>query len=72
MNSTTLTTVLGIGQAVGVTVVDYFTHTSMEGGAMKQPTFWVGLAVAALMGLKAYYTKGIDQPTDKPVEAPKA
>lgn len=70
MNTTRLTTVLGIGQAIGVAVADYLTHTNMEGGALKQPTFWIGLAIAAAMGLKGYFTKGIDvkKPEEKPQE----
>jgi len=67
MTTTTWTTILGITQAIGVAVVDYVTHTNMEGGALKQPTFWVGLVIAAAMGLKGYITKGIETP--KP-EAP--
>ena len=59
MNSTTLTTVLGLGQSTCTAVVDYLLHSPMEGGAIKQPTFWIGLVVAALMGVKAYYTQGI-------------
>jgi len=62
VTTTTWTTILGITQAVGVAVVDYITHTTMEGGALKQPTFWVGLVIAAAMGLKGYITKGIDTP----------
>lgn len=58
MNSTTLTTVLGLVQGVGTAVVDYLVHNPMEGGAMKQPTFWVGLVIAIAMGLKAYFTQG--------------
>lgn len=59
MNTTKWTTILGIVQAVGVSVVDYFTHTNMDGGAMAQPTFWIGLVIAASMGLKGYFTQGI-------------
>ena len=67
MNSTTTTTVLGIVQAVGTATIDYFVHTPMDGGAMKQPTYWLGLIVAAVMGLKAYYTQGIQQPAPTPL-----
>ena len=72
MNTTKLTTVIGIGQAIGVAVVDYLTHTNMEGGALKQPTFWIGLAIAAAMGLKGYFTQGIDvkKPEENPEEKP--
>lgn len=62
MSTTTWTTILGITQAIGVAVVDYVTHTTMEGGALKQPTFWIGLVIAAAMGLKGYITKGIETP----------
>ncbi len=70
MNSTTLTTVLGIVQSVGTAVVDYFVHTNMDGGAMKQPTFWIGLLIAAAMGLKAYYTQGTPQAGNEVVTKP--
>lgn len=71
MNTTKLTTWLGLAQAVGVGIVDYLTHTNMEGGALKQPTFWVGLVIAAAMGVKGYLTQGIEakKPEEvKPVE----
>lgn len=67
MNSTTMTTVLGIAQAVGAEVVNYIVHNNMDGGAWSQPTHWIGLIVAALMGAKAYYTQGIPQPTPAPL-----
>ena len=70
MTTTTWTTILGITQAIGVAVVDYVTHTTMEGGALKQPTFWIGLVIAAAMGLKGYITKGIETPkTEATTEA---
>lgn len=76
MNSTTLTTIIGIGQAIGLSVADYLAHTSIEGGAMKQPTFWILLIVAALMGLKGYYTQGVAKPaspaTTSPSQQPEA
>jgi hypothetical protein len=58
MSSTTWTTILGIVQAVGVSLVDFFAHTNMEGGAFQQPTFWIGLIIAAAMGVKGYFTQG--------------
>lgn len=61
MNATRLTTILGVVQAVGVGVADYLMHTSMEGGALKQPTYWIGLIVAAAMGLKGYFTQGTEK-----------
>lgn len=61
MDSTKLTTVLGMVQAIGVAVVDFISHTNMEGGVWSQPTFYIGLVIAAAMGLKGFYTKGIDK-----------
>ncbi len=75
MNSTMMTTILGLVQAIGAATLDYLMHNPMEGGAMKQPTFWIGLVIAAAMGLKGYYTQGVHQPAPTPApqtEAPKA
>lgn len=71
MTSTTWTTILGVVQAVAVATVDYVTHTNMEGGALKQPTFWIGLVIAAAMGLKGYLTKGIEAPVTEVKEEAK-
>ena len=71
MSSTAWTTILGVVQAVAVATVDYVTHTNMEGGALKQPTFWVGLVIAAAMGLKGYLTKGIETPSPEVKEEAK-
>lgn len=74
ISKTTWTTILGIAQAGGTAAVDYLVHAPMEGGATEQPTFWLGLGVAALMAIKGYLTQGTD--TDpvatKPAEPPKA
>jgi len=75
MNSTMMTTILGLVQAIGAAVLDYLMHNPMEGGALKQPTFWIGLIIAAAMGLKGYYTQGVEKPAPAPTaqpEAPKA
>lgn len=57
MNTDKLTTVLGVMQAVGVAVGDYFVHTKDTGSVdFHAATFWIGLAVATLMGVKSYYT----------------
>lgn len=72
MNSTLMTTILGLVQAIGAAVLDYLMHNPMEGGAMKQPTFWIGLIIAAAMGLKGYYTQGVHQPASQPAPQPDA
>lgn len=77
MNSTQITTAIGIAKAVFGGALDYLMHNPMEGGALKQPTFWIGLILAALFGLQGYYTQGVHQPAAQPAqpaqpEAPKA
>jgi hypothetical protein len=69
--NTQWTTYLALIQAVGTAVVDFVVHTPMEGGALKQPTFWVGLVIAAAMGLKGYLTQGIPDAGHAVVTAPK-
>ena len=69
MNPTKWTTILGLVQAVGVAIADYLAHNPTEGGALKQPTFWVGIVIAAAMGVKGFLTQGIElKPATKPVE----
>lgn len=58
MNSTSLTTIFGLISAAGVAAASYLSTNSMDGGATKQPTFWLGLVVAVALGLKGYYTQG--------------
>jgi hypothetical protein len=56
MNTDKLTTLLGLAQAIGVAAVTFYT-TSEEGSlSLKSPMFWVGLAVAILVAVKAYFT----------------
>lgn len=57
MTTDKLTTVLGLLQAMGVAVGDYLVHAQSTGEVnWTAPTFYIGLAVAVLMALKAYYT----------------
>jgi hypothetical protein len=62
MKTDTLTTLLGVLQAIGVAVLDFVmtSPTEADGSRLANPMFWVGIIVAALMAAKAYYTKGID------------
>ena len=64
MKTDTLTTILGLLQAVGVAVVDFVVTAPSEpdGSRWTNPMFWVGAIVASLMAVKAYYTKGIEAP----------
>jgi hypothetical protein len=57
MNSDQLTTYLGLAQAIGTAAVTFYTTASSEGAIdLKNPIFWMGLAVAVLMGVKGYWT----------------
>lgn len=62
MSKDTLTTILGAGQAVAVAVIDFIATTpdSADGSRWTNPVFYVGLAVAVLVAIKAYYTKGVE------------
>jgi hypothetical protein len=50
------TTTIGLVMAGGIAAIDYFSHLGPDGLDLKKETFWLGLVVAALMGLKGYYT----------------
>jgi hypothetical protein len=65
MKTDTLTTWLGLLQAVAVEVVNFVmtAPTPEDGGSrFTNPIFWVGTIAAALMAIKAYYTRGIETP----------
>lgn len=67
MDTTKMTSWLGLAQAVGIAVVDFYTTANADGSVnWSSPIFWVGLIVAVLVAVKAYFTQGT-----KPVEAPK-
>jgi len=55
---------LGVAQAVGIAIVDFYTTANADGSVnWTSPIFWVGLAVAALVAVKAYFTNKPDAPT---------
>ena len=61
MSTTSLTTILGLLQAVGTALFTAFMTATQEGTVdWASPTFWFGMGVAAIMAIKGYYTKGID------------
>jgi hypothetical protein len=69
MNFDKLTTLLGLAQAIGVAAVTFYT-TSEEGSlSLKSPMFWVGLSVAVLVAVKAYFTNKV-APAVVPTKAP--
>ena len=58
MNSSKLQTILGAVLAVVTALGDYLVHNPMDGGAFKQPTFYLGLVGAIAFALKGYYAQG--------------
>ena len=54
---------LGLGQAIGVAIIDFYTTANADGSVnWSNPIFYVGLAIAALVAVKAYYTNKPEAP----------
>ncbi len=72
MNSDNLTTYLGLAQAIGAAAVTFYTTASADGSIdLKNPVFWMGLAVSVLMAVKGYWTnKHLTPATPKPTTPP--
>ena len=51
-----LTTWLGLGQAVAIAAIDFYTNSEDGTLNLSNPLFWVGLSVALLVAVKAYFT----------------
>lgn len=57
MNTDKITNWLGLAQGVAIAVVDFYTTSNADGSVnWSSPIFYVGLVVAALVAVKAYYT----------------
>lgn len=54
MSKTQWLTIVGCVMGALTAIADYVAHMNMDGGSFKQPTFWIGLAIAAGMGIKGY------------------
>lgn len=54
MNKDTVSTILGLITAGAAGVGDYFAHLGPDGLDYSKPTFWVGLVIAILIGIKGY------------------
>ena len=57
MNTDTVTSWLGLAQAIGAAALTFY-MTSQDDGSFgwTNPMFWVGFSVAVLMAVKGYYT----------------
>ena len=62
MSTTTLTTWLGAIQAAVLAVINFALTEPADPNATRwtNPIFWLGMVGAAVIAVKAYYTKGID------------
>lgn len=63
MNTDKLTNWLGLAQAIGVALVTAYSTASTDGLGWDSPMFYVGMAVAALVAVKAYYTNKPSTPS---------
>lgn len=52
----TMATVIGMAQAMAVSIADFMAHLGPNGLNWKAPLFWIGLVMAALAGLQGYYS----------------
>lgn len=66
MNKDTMSTVIGLILSVATGVGDYFAHAGPDGLDYSQPTFWIGLVIAALVAVKGYYMHKDPKPAVAP------
>lgn len=68
MNNDTKATIVGMGVAMATAIGDFFAHLGPDGVNFKAPTFWVGLAIAALMGAQGFITNKTNKTTVEKTE----
>lgn len=57
MNTDKATNWLGLAQAIGVAVVDFYATANADGSVgWTNPIFYVGMVIAILVAVKAWYT----------------
>lgn len=59
MSTDSLTTYLGLAQAIGVAAVTFYSTADDGNLNLKSPMFWVGMAVTILVAVKAYFTNKV-------------
>lgn len=70
MTNDTKMTVLGMITAVGVALGDFFANLGADGLNVQSPTFWIGLVIAACLGLKGYFSNKPDRSATTPEPPP--
>jgi hypothetical protein len=64
MNSDKLTTLIGLGKALVLAAITFYTTSNQEGSVnLTNPVFWAGMAYALFTAYQGYYT-------NKPVVVP--
>ncbi len=71
LNTDRLQTIMGLGEAGLVGVMDYFVHLGPQGVDYLAPTFWLGVAIAISRAVKGYFAAGV-KPTAEPVKEPQS
>jgi hypothetical protein len=57
----------GLAQAIGIAAIDFYSTSNADGSVnWSNPIFYVGLVVAVLVAVKAYFTNKPDAPPTKP------
>ena len=73
MTSDTMTTIIGAGEAAGISAVTFWTTSSADGSLnLKNPIFWLGLTIAVLAGVRGYWTNKEATPAPAKPPAPPA
>jgi len=63
MNNDSKVNWLGLAQAVGIAVIDFYGTANADGTVgWSNPVFYIGMAVAVLVAVKAYFTNKPDEP----------
>lgn len=63
MNTDKITNWLGLAQGIAIAVVDFYTTSNADGSVdWSNPIFYIGLVVAALVAVKAYFTNKPSEP----------
>lgn len=63
MDNNTKINWLGLAQAVGVAIVDFYGTANADGSiGWSNPIFYVGAVIAVLVAVKAYFTNKPEEP----------
>jgi hypothetical protein len=73
MNTDKIMNWLGLGQAIAVSAVTYYTTANQDGSLdLHNPIFWLGAAVAVFSAAKGWFAnKQSTAPVTPPADAPK-